>query len=78
MGLPQSNDTPCGSKEISSRTVVLHKEMWVIQIKTSGAKGESLELLHLSLSVLEILYLIQPDPQKKSGPRCLLLPVQSC
>lgn len=51
--------------------------MQVILIKTSGAKGELIEFLCLDINMLEILDLIQPDLQRKSGPRCLLLPVKS-
>lgn len=67
---------PMDPRKFHSYTVVLHQAMRVIRIETFGAKGESLELLHLSLNMLEILNLIQPDLQRKSGPRCLPLLMQ--
>lgn len=47
--------------------------MWVICIETSSANDESLEFIHLSLNMLEILDLIKPDLQRKSGTRCIPL-----
>lgn len=49
--------------------------MQVIQIVTSEVEWIFLHLLYFNIFMLETLYLVYPDPQRKIGPRCHLLPM---
>lgn len=42
--------------------MVLYEEMQVVWIEESRAESKSFELFCLGINMLEIMYLIQPDP----------------
>lgn len=67
---------PIDPLKLYSRTVIFHNTRRVIQIEASDIKSIFLDILCFDIRMFKVPYIIKPDLQRKSGPRCLLLPVQ--